>query len=96
MFDLIPLSIAWARGCFVDDIAPHLRRYSLQCLALLLALQPLWAALDAELKGALPHWLLLTVNGVLAAAGIIGGLLKQNLKPSAFGLPDPEARRHEG
>ena len=76
------------RSKFVDDLAAHLKRYSVVMLAALLAIQPVWIGLDDAIKGGLPMWFTMPINMLLAVAGLIGALLKQDLKPSQFGLPD--------
>jgi len=87
---LLDSFLASLRSRFVDDLKAHLKRYSLWMLAALLAIQPVWLGLDDAIKGGLPNWFTMPINMALAAAGIIGALLKQDLNPAQFGLEKKE------
>jgi hypothetical protein len=51
--------------------------FSVQAMALTLALLGAWVALPSDLKDALPHWAIALIAGIILAAGIIGRLVKQ-------------------
>jgi len=68
----------------VDDLASHLKRYSVRGLAAIAALQPVWAGLDAVVRDGVPGWLKLTVNSVLAIAVLGLALVKQPIAKEAF------------
>jgi hypothetical protein len=76
------------RPAFVDDLKAHLKRYSVICLGLLASLQTAWIAMPPEIRNALPERFVTVVSIALAIGGFIGGLLKQNLRPSDFGLDE--------
>ncbi|MGH6829068.1 MAG: hypothetical protein ACREFW_09185 [Rhizomicrobium sp.] len=62
----------------VDDIAHGWRWFSVQAMALAVAVQGAWAAFGDDLKQNVPHWLVTAITLGLLAAGIGGRMVKQN------------------
>lgn len=61
----------------VDGWGQAWRWFSVQAMALALALQGAWAALPDDLKAGAPGWAVSAVTATLLAAGILGRLVKQ-------------------
>ncbi len=70
---------------FVNNIGAHLKRYSVMALGALVALEGAWLAIPAPIQERLPDALKDNVSLAIAAAGLVGALIKQrDLKPAEF------------
>jgi hypothetical protein len=62
----------------IEDARRAWRWFSVQAMALAVAVQGAWAAFGDDLKQNVPHWLVTTITLGLLAAGIGGRLVKQD------------------
>lgn len=63
---------------FIDEWHRAWRWFSVQAMALAVAVQGAWAAFGDDLKQNVPHWLVTTITLCLLAAGIGGRLVRQS------------------
>ena len=61
----------------VDDVRHFWKWFSVQAMALAVAVQGAWAAFSDDLKQNVPHWLVTALTLTLLAAGIAGRLVRQ-------------------
>ena len=61
----------------VDDFRHAWKWFSIQAMALAVALQGAWAAFGDDLKQNVPHWLVTAITLGLLAAGIGGRMVSQ-------------------
>ena len=64
----------------VDDVRHFWKWFSVQAMALAVAVQGAWTAFSDDLKQNVPHWLVTALSLMLLAAGIAGRLIKQDRK----------------
>lgn len=61
----------------VDNAKEALTWFSVQAMALAIALQAAWEVLPAEMKASLPDWGVTTLTAIILISGMFGRIIKQ-------------------